>query len=262
MTVMESARAGWLMRHGLALVLLGVLVASGPAAEAQRRSEPSGRPKAALKSPADLAADVVRAMRDYRATLERAVPAHEAALRDATAALEVHQTLHAAAQVSDAQLEASQRAWEAARRDLADLKAAMDEADQVILQASVHEQLARLRPLARGGYEDMGAFIRFNGTRRWSLKDVPTLEASFTRAFGRRLPISAFGQTSVHTRIGLDHRDAIDVAVHPDSSEGQWLMRHLRETGIPFIGVRQMMAGSSTGAHIHVGPASPRLTAR
>ena len=55
---------------------------------------------------------------------------------------------------------------------------------------------------------------------------------------------------------------AIDVAVHPDSAEGQWLMKELRAGGIPFIGVRGVVAGASTGAHVHVGPESPRLIAR
>jgi hypothetical protein len=76
------------------------------------------------------------------------------------------------------------------------------------------------------------------------------------------LPISAFGQTKVHDRLGLDHRTAIDVAVHPDSAEGHWLMQYLRQAGFPFIGVRGEVSGSSTGAHIHVGAASPRMLTR
>ena len=75
------------------------------------------------------------------------------------------------------------------------------------------------------------------------------------------LPRSAFGQTKVHDRLGLDHRTAIDVAVHPDSAEGGWLMQYLRQAGIPFIGVRDMVPGASTGAHVHIGAPSPRLIA-
>ena len=47
--------------------------------------------------------------------------------------------------------------------------------------------------------------------------------------------MSAYGQTALHDRMGLDHRDALDVAVHPDSPEGRALMEYLREAGIPFI---------------------------
>jgi hypothetical protein len=104
--------------------------------------------------------------------------------------------------------------------------------------------------------------VRFNGPAPWSLGNAAALAQRFGETFGRTLPISAFGQTRVHDRLGLDHRSAIDVAVHPDSAEGRWLMEHLRRSGIPFIGVRDAVPGSSTGAHIHVGPASPRLLAR
>lgn len=150
----------------------------------------------------------------------------------------------------------------AAQSSLTETREAIEEADRIILEAFVQEQLSRLRPLSRGGYEDSVSMVRFNGTARWSLKDVPQLDEVFAAKFGHRLPISSFGQTKVHDRLGLDHRAAIDVAVHPDSAEGRWLMEHLRRTGIPFIGVRSEVAGSSTGAHVHIGPPSPRFAGR
>jgi hypothetical protein len=52
------------------------------------------------------------------------------------------------------------------------------------------------------------------------------------------------------------------VAVHPDSAEGQALMGYLQGQNIPFIAVRQAVPGSSTGAHIHIGQPSRRMTAR
>jgi hypothetical protein len=76
------------------------------------------------------------------------------------------------------------------------------------------------------------------------------------------LPVSAFGQTALHDRMGLDHRNALDVAVHPDSPEGRALMEHLRSLGVPFIAAWGAIPGSTSGAHIHVGQPSPRLTAR
>src|SRR5262249_34268055 len=124
------------------------------------------------------------------------------------------------------------------------------------------QRLARLPALPRGGFEDSATLVRFNGTAPWSLKSFPALEQRFFAAFGRSLPISAFGQTKLHDRLGLDHRAAVDVAVHPDSPEGQWLMKELRAAGIPFIGARGMVPGGSTGAHVHIGPESPRLLAR
>jgi hypothetical protein len=51
----------------------------------------------------------------------------------------------------------------------------------------------------------------------------------------------------------------MDVALHPDSKEGQSLLNHLRQVGIPFIAFRNAVPGASTGAHIHIGKPSPRL---
>ena len=134
--------------------------------------------------------------------------------------------------------------------------------DRLLFEASLQQRLASLPALPRGGFEDLPTLVRFNGTTPWTLKSVPALEQRFIAAFGRRLPISAFGQTKVHDQLGLDHRIAIDVAVSPDSAEGQWLMKDLRKAGIPFIGVRGVVPGASTGAHVHIGPESPRLIAR
>jgi hypothetical protein len=128
--------------------------------------------------------------------------------------------------------------------------------------ARTHASVLALMAIAVAGLQDRAMLLRFNGASPWSLKGVPALEQRFLAAFGRSLPISAFGQTKVHDQLGLDHRMAVDVAVSPDSAEGQWLMRELRSAGIPFIGVRGVVPGASTGAHVHIGPESPRLIAR
>jgi hypothetical protein len=71
--------------------------------------------------------------------------------------------------------------------------------------------------------------------------------------------VSAFGQTRLHDRLGFDHHDALDVAVHPDSAEGAALIAWLRASGISFIAFRGAVPGASTGAHVHVGEPSPRV---
>jgi hypothetical protein len=101
--------------------------------------------------------------------------------------------------------------------------------------------------------------VRFRGTRPWSLSLTRTVADFFSRAFGRTLPVSAYGQTPVHDRLGFDHRNAIDVAVHPDSAEGRAVMAWLRQAGLSFIAFRSAVAGASTGAHIHIGEPSQRL---
>jgi hypothetical protein len=159
-------------------------------------------------------------------------------------------------------VEAARRQWEVAERDLAETRAALEEADRMVGEATVQNELRTLPALRSGGYQETATLVRFNGTAPWSLRDVPKLQNAFERSFGRRLPISAFGQTALHTRLGFDHQNAIDVAVHPDSAEGRWLMSYLRGAGVPFIAARTALAGSATGAHLHVGQASGRASAR
>jgi hypothetical protein len=130
--------------------------------------------------------------------------------------------------------------------------------DVVIAEFTMRDELLRLPRLAIGGYSETNTLLRFNGGALWSLGEAGKIEKFFARAFGRALPISALGQTATHDRLGFDHRDAMDVALHPDSKEGQSLLSFLRQSGIPFIAFRNAVPGAATGAHIHIGKPSPR----
>ena len=77
--------------------------------------------------------------------------------------------------------------------------------------------------------------------------------------FGEALPVSAMGDTAVHRALGFDHRGRVDVALSPDSAEGEWLRLYLTVKRIPFFVFRQAVPGKATGAHIHIGPMSTRL---
>jgi hypothetical protein len=101
--------------------------------------------------------------------------------------------------------------------------------------------------------------MRYEGGASWTIDDVESIDAFFRERFGRPLPVSALGQSITHDRLGLDHSEAVDVAVRPDSAEGRALMAHLRAAGIPFIAFRGKITRMSTGPHIHIGPPSPRL---
>ena len=80
----------------------------------------------------------------------------------------------------------------------------------------------------------------------------------FVSKFGRTLPVSAFGQTRLHSRLGFDHRNSVDVALSPDSAAGRALIGKLRGFGVPYIAFRKAIPGVATGAHIHVGRPSRR----
>lgn len=93
------------------------------------------------------------------------------------------------------------------------------------------------------------------------LKDahLKYIEAAYERQFGKPLPVSARGQTHLHTSLGFDHTGRVDVGVNPDENEGKWLRQQLETLRIPYIVLRAMIPGKSTAPHIHIGPPSQRL---
>lgn len=100
------------------------------------------------------------------------------------------------------------------------------------------------------------------GTGRWKIADAQKIQDFFSAKFKKPLPTTAFGQSDLHTRWGLDHRNGIDVGLHPDSVEGRALIEFLRKESIPFLAFRGPVPGVATGPHIHIGNRSPRVSGR
>ena len=100
------------------------------------------------------------------------------------------------------------------------------------------------------------------GTGKWKIADAQKIRDFFSGRFKKPLPTTAFGQSDLHTRWGLDHRNGIDVGLHPDSVEGRALIEFLRRESIPFLAFRGPVPGVATGPHIHIGNRSPRVSGR
>lgn len=204
-------------------------------------------------------AEVIAAANEYKVSLEKLLTFQENDVKAAADTVEKRKALLAESIISKKEVEDSERALSVAQAKVADTKGQMAEADNLIAEAKAEEQLAKLGPSRVGAYQTTAALIRYNGPARWVLSDAAKVETFFTSKFHRALPISAFGQTAVHDHLGFDHRNSIDVAVSPDSAEGQALMAYLRGAGIPFIAFRYAVPGSATGAHVHIGYPSHRL---
>ena len=246
-----------------AIALLVVTLAIVTAVQVQAQARRSTAPEAARGNTRleKAAADVIAATQSYRAALEKVLAIHERELARRNEMAELRQDLYERGVLSRREFEEGQRAQLEAQKSVEDTRRAMSDADRMMSEARTAESLARLAPLARGGYEETPGLVRYNGTAAWSITgDLPRLQQFFLARFGRPLPISALGQTALHDRMGFDHRNALDVAVHPDSPEGRALMEHLRLAGIPFIAAWGAIPGSTSGAHIHVGQPSPRFT--
>ena len=244
------------MRWGAAAVLVAALLAtSAPAADRAAAPAPS--------TAGTRAAEVIATLADYRAKLEALVPIYEADLARAIEKREQWRELLGRGIISRKEFDTTETAVAATQHKLEDTRRAIAEADHAMVEATTARALAGLAPLGRGGYEQTATLIRYNGPTAWSLKTgAAKVEQFFATRFGRPLPVSAYGQTALHDRMGLDHRDALDVAVHPDSPEGRALMEYLREAGIPFIAAWGVVPGATSGAHIHVGQPSPRLAVK
>ncbi len=132
---------------------------------------------------------------------------------------------------------------------------------QVIERAGILKEVVESARIQSQKHGKGGAMVRFDGNRKFTDADFEIVSKAFERRFHRPLPVSADGQTSLHSALGFDHRGRVDVALSPDQTEGLWLCNYLRSLGIPYFAFRRAVAGSATSAHIHMGPGSVRLHA-
>ena len=234
------------------------LVAVALLAAALAGAAPAPAPSAAVPDLEAVHAAQAEAARRYRESLEPLLALQTAAVERATAEVERRRAMLAQGLIASADVETAARALAEASETAGRTRRAIEEAGTLVTEAEAARDLAALPPPAPGETQEAPTLIRHLGRARWSLAAVPALERFFTTRFGHPLPVSAYGQTPVHERLGFDHRNALDVALHPDSPEGRALMDHLRVQGIPFLAFRAARAGVATGAHLHVGEPSPR----
>ena len=226
---------------------------------AQLRPSAAGRAAPVESELSRSRAEVLEKIKETRAGAEKLLELHEAERRRATEEYRRRQELYHQGLISRSDVLQAEHAVIRSLQKIDEDKRWMAETDAAITEVSMRDELLRLPRLAVGGYSETSTLLRFNGATLFRLGDAAKVEKFFVQTFGRALPISALGQTATHDRLRFDHRDAMDVALHPDSKEGQSLLNFLRQAGIPFVAFRGAVAGSSTGAHIHIGKPSARL---
>lgn len=242
-----------------AALVLVLIAASGDSLAQGKKKAPRKAEPTLAQQLAKANAEVVATTNDYKAKLEKVLELQEKDVKALAETLEKRKALLAESIISKKEVDESEQALAVAQSKVADTKKQMADADNVIAEAKAEEQFAKLGPSRLGAYQTTAALIRYNGPAHWVLTDAAKVQGFFALRFNHALPISAFGQTAVHDHLGFDHHNAIDVAVSPDSSEGQTLMAYLRSAGIPFIAFRYAVPGSATGAHIHIGYPSKRM---
>ena len=218
------------------------------------------------------------ALRDARAGYIKATEEYGKSLRELLALLEKGAAressrvgklrgLYGEGLVSKRELESAEGALAEGMSRIKEVRLQLKGADHFLAEALLEDESTEPTRTKPGSLTSTGVVIkpthlRFTGSGSWLLSDAGRVESFFAAQFGRRLPVSAYGQSELHTRWGFDHRQSLDVGLHPDSPEGRALVEYLRGAGIPFIAFRSAVPGSATGPHIHIGRPSHRLRLR
>jgi hypothetical protein len=264
------------------LVLTLALSSYAPSAEARQRSRGRAKKGAAAQQKkeeaqpvsevARLRAELIEKTKEYKASLEQLVKHYEANVKRTEDRLDKTRELYKEGLVSRSALEKDEEAVKLARAEVAKVEGQLKSADvqiaETLVEAEAEEAAAKALAKAKaarratGGLLTTTAYVRFGGTRAWTLNEAGAVMQFFARSFGRQLPVSSFGQSPVHDRWGYAHHNAMDVGVSPDSAEGRALMEYLRSSGIPFTAFRFAIPGTATGPHIHIGRPSHKITPR
>ncbi|MFL6212232.1 MAG: hypothetical protein ACJ74W_25545 [Pyrinomonadaceae bacterium] len=271
------------MRRISALLLSLMLLPTAPTLLAQDRRQParkaqSGKTKAKQTAPpqaqptptpdqvAATRDEFVRLTNEYKKSLAQLLTFYEKDVKQAEEKQAKLKELYAQGLISKHDLEASAQAIADAQAKVAQGQQQMLAADaqvaEVLVEEKALEQVAQAPPPAPGKLIRTPAYIRYTGAGAWSLQNgAGKVQSFFLQKFGHQLPVSAYGQTAVHNRLGFDHRNAMDVPLNPGSAEGQALMAYLRANAIPFFAFYMAIPGSATGPHIHIGMPSHRIAA-
>lgn len=206
-------------------------------------------------------ANLLNASNAYRESLEKLLELHRQDESRVAELVGKRKELLDLGVIAKRELEESERALTEAQDRVAGTLKQIAEVDHLVAEVNAAEELAKMPVQSPGVYRSAGLLVRYVGASRWALSDFAKVDAFFRLKFSRPLPASAVGQTETHNRLGFDHREAVDVAVHPDSEEGRALIGYLTSQGISFIAIRGAIPGSATGAHLHIGPPSKRIAA-
>jgi hypothetical protein len=212
--------------------------------------------------------NLIQASQQYKTSSQQLLALQEKQAGEAAAKLEELKGLVSEGLVAQSELEDSEQALAALKGKVEATQKQIADTDNMIGEIRAEQELAKTAAASKtrlvskqyGTLNTTATILRYSGTGGWSLGDLSEVQGFFSATFGKLLPTSAVGQSATHNRLGWDHRNAVDVAVHPDSTEGRALINYLQNQGIPFLAFRGAIPGVATGPHIHIGSPSHRLS--
>lgn len=246
--------------HKVLLIFLCVFVACVPiSAQRKSKKKPAPAPPTELTK---LREEFVKATSEYKASLTKLLTIYEGNVKKAEEKLELSRTLLAEGLISKLQVEENERAVAADKAKVEETRRQMSNADEqvagIFAETAAEQQLAKNLRLARQSLVRTASFTRYIGAGGWGLSDAWKVQRFFSDTFNKPLPIAVFGQGPIHDRWRLDHRNAMDIQLHPDGAEGRALLGFLQKNGIPYLAFRSAIPGTATGPHIHIGRPSHR----
>ncbi|MCM3904367.1 MAG: hypothetical protein ND866_21945 [Pyrinomonadaceae bacterium] len=238
----------------VALLLCGVATANAQT-----------NPQLSINETAATSADLLKATREYKSNSEDLLKLQEDEIKKAKQKLEQLRQLVADGLVARNELAAAEDSVAALQATLEATRKKIGDAEHMIAEIQ-SEDIRKTQMVAQAGLVNKArslvrpTVLRYNGAANWSIANLGGIQNFFSSTFGRSLPTSAVGQSATHNGLGWDHRNSVDVGLHPDSVEGRTLISFLQTQGIPFLAFRGAIPGVSTGAHIHIGRPSQRLS--
>jgi len=181
-------------------------------------------------------------------------PAQETEVEKLTKNTDLLRQLYSEGLIARIEQEKAEQNLTAAKTRVEETKKA-DELSKVQAQELAKaQQLAKIKTFVKPT-----SMITRSTAGNWSIASLSTVQQFFSNTFRKPLPTSAVGQSATHNRMGWDHRNSVDVGLHPDSAEGRALIAYLQNAGITYLVFRGTIPGVATGPHIHIGSPSHRL---
>jgi hypothetical protein len=225
----------------------------------KKKTAPAPPPPTELSKLRD---EYVRLTNEYKASLGKLLPFYENELKRAEEKLEQSKKLFEEGLIARNQVEENERALVLAQEKMNETNRQMANAEaqiaSVLVETAADEEIAKNLRLAKQSLIRTASFTRFTGAGGWNIGEAWKIQRFFSDTFNRQLPIAVFGQGAIHDRWRLDHRNAMDIQLHPDGVEGQALLNFLQKNGIPYSAFRSAIPGTATGPHIHIGRPSHR----
>ena len=229
---------------------------------AQRKTKKKPAPAPPPSELSKLREEFIKATNEYKASLGKLLPFYESNVKKAEEKLETSKKLLAEGLIPRTQVEENERALALAKEKIAETNRQLASAEAqiagVLVETAANEEINKNLRLAKQRLVRTAAFTRYSGAGGWNIGEAWKVQRFFSDSFKKQLPIAVFGQGAIHDRWRLDHRNAMDIQLHPDGVEGRALLDFLQKNGIPYLAFRSAIPGTATGPHIHIGRPSHR----